>query len=269
MCVQPPGNTCKKTAETKGQKLVTGRVDARGPHGQLIFSDGVENDTGIRVGYLPHDRAQAEHERHGNVVIGEAGPGKAIQTGDPQLTPGYIGNGKDNTFQDNREGQRGEGQVSALEPETGKPYHQARQNRGQCSHGDTAPRRDVGMQIQQGGSIGPHSKEKGVPKIHLTGKTGQEIPTGGQDGENVGQNQDAQQVRVLCNNRQKEQNQKEKKDDNPAGEYEYFSSENGVKLVEPFDIWNFNKSMKLQQSKSPMGIIKAWSYRPGFLLDFC
>jgi hypothetical protein len=86
------------------------------------------------------------------------------------------------------------------------------------------------MQIQQGGSIGPHSKEKGVPKIHLTGKTGQEIPTGGQDGENVGQNQDAQQVRVLSDNRQKEQNQKEKKDGNPAGEYEYFSSEDGVKL---------------------------------------
>ena len=33
-----------------------------------------------------------------------------------------------------------------------------------------------------------------------------------------------------------------------------------------FDIWNFNKSMKFQQSKSPLGITKAWSSGPGFLL---
>jgi len=33
-----------------------------------------------------------------------------------------------------------------------------------------------------------------------------------------------------------------------------------------FDIWNFNKSMKHHQSKSPLGITKAWSSVPGFLL---
>ena len=32
-----------------------------------------------------------------------------------------------------------------------------------------------------------------------------------------------------------------------------------------FDIWNFNKAIKLRQSKSPLGITKAWSYRPGSL----
>jgi len=31
-----------------------------------------------------------------------------------------------------------------------------------------------------------------------------------------------------------------------------------------FDIWDFNKSMNCQQSKSPLGITKAWSFGPGF-----
>jgi len=33
-----------------------------------------------------------------------------------------------------------------------------------------------------------------------------------------------------------------------------------------FVIWNFNNSMNCQQSKSPLGITKAWSYGPGYLL---
>ena len=43
------------------------------------------------------------------------------------------------------------------------------------------------MQIQQGGHVGPHAEEKGMAEIHLAGKSGQEIPTGGEDGENAGQ----------------------------------------------------------------------------------
>jgi hypothetical protein len=31
-----------------------------------------------------------------------------------------------------------------------------------------------------------------------------------------------------------------------------------------FDFWDFNMSMNFQQSKSPMGITKAWSSEPGF-----
>jgi hypothetical protein len=33
-----------------------------------------------------------------------------------------------------------------------------------------------------------------------------------------------------------------------------------------FDIWDFNKTMNFQQSKSPLGIAKAWSSGPGYLL---
>jgi hypothetical protein len=33
-----------------------------------------------------------------------------------------------------------------------------------------------------------------------------------------------------------------------------------------FVIWNFNKSMNFQQSKSPLGITKALSFGPGLLL---
>jgi len=32
-----------------------------------------------------------------------------------------------------------------------------------------------------------------------------------------------------------------------------------------FVIWDFNMSMNFQQSKSPLGIIKAWFSGPGFL----
>jgi len=32
-----------------------------------------------------------------------------------------------------------------------------------------------------------------------------------------------------------------------------------------FDIWDFNKSMNFQQSKSPLGITKACSSGPGYL----
>jgi hypothetical protein len=34
-----------------------------------------------------------------------------------------------------------------------------------------------------------------------------------------------------------------------------------------FVIWNFNKSMNFQYSKSPLGITKAWSFGPGFLFS--
>jgi len=32
-----------------------------------------------------------------------------------------------------------------------------------------------------------------------------------------------------------------------------------------FDIWDFNKTMDFQQSKSPLEITKAWSSGPGYL----
>jgi len=35
-----------------------------------------------------------------------------------------------------------------------------------------------------------------------------------------------------------------------------------------FDIWDFNKSMNCQQSKSPLGQTKAWSSGPGFFTWF-
>ncbi len=37
-------------------------------------------------------------------------------------------------------------------------------------------------------------------------------------------------------------------------------------IVKLFVIWHFNKSMNFQQSKFPLGITKAWSSGPGFLL---
>ncbi len=88
------------------------------------------------------------------------------------------------------------------------------------------------MQIQQGSSIAPHSKEKGVPKIHLAGKTGQEIPTGCKNRKDACQDEDTEQVRVLCNNGQKEEDQKEKEDDNPAWEDEHLTLKDGVKLFQ-------------------------------------
>jgi hypothetical protein len=88
----------------------------------------------------------------------------------------------------------------------------------------------VSVQIQKSGSVCSHAKEEGVSEIHLAGKTGQEIPAGRENGENAGQNQDAQQVRILSNQGQEEENEKEKKNNHPAGEDEYVPLKNGIKL---------------------------------------
>jgi len=86
------------------------------------------------------------------------------------------------------------------------------------------------MQIQKGGGVSPHAKEKGVPKIYLAGKTGQEIPACSQNGEDAGQYQNAKQVRILGNNGQKEQNDKEKENNNPAWQDKDFSFEQDIDL---------------------------------------
>ena len=52
------------------------------------------------------------------------------------------------------------------------------------------------MDIQEGGSIGPHAEEEGMAEIHLAGETGQKVPTGGQNGKDAGQNEDADQIRI-------------------------------------------------------------------------
>src|SRR4030042_4776637 len=81
MCIEPTRYPGKKTAEAKGQKLITRRVDAGGPNSQLILPDGMENNASIGVGYLPHDGAQAEHNHDCDVVISNARLG---QPSDPR-----------------------------------------------------------------------------------------------------------------------------------------------------------------------------------------
>ena len=54
------------------------------------------------------------------------------------------------------------------------------------------------MDIQQGGGVGPDPEEKGVAEIHLTGEAGQEVPARGQDGKDAGQNDHADQIRILA-----------------------------------------------------------------------
>ena len=80
MCIEPPGYPGKKTAEAKGQKFITCRVDAGGPDSQFILPDGMENNAGIGVGYLPHDGAQAEHQHDYGVVISRPETGSAEQS---------------------------------------------------------------------------------------------------------------------------------------------------------------------------------------------
>jgi hypothetical protein len=45
-----------------------------------------------------------------------------------------------------------------------------------------------------------------------------------------------------------------------------FDVERSMFDVHLFDIWNFNQSMKLQQSKAPLGITKAGPSEPGYLV---
>ena len=114
------------------------------------------------------------------------------------------------------------------------------------------------MQIQKGGGVSPHTKEKGMPKIYLASKTGQEIPTGREDGKDAGQDQDAQQIRVLGKNRQKEQNKKEKENKNPAGQDEHLPFNN---IVKPSQIETKHTHVYLSSSKEmpnrPSGLINS------------
>ena len=114
------------------------------------------------------------------------------------------------------------------------------------------------MQVQKSGGVGSHAKEEGVSEIHLAGKTGQEVPAGREDGENAGQDQDAQQVRILGNHGQEEENKKEKKNGNPAGQDEYLPLKNGIKIsqVESQGSHPYLSSSKAMP-KRPSGLINS------------
>jgi len=114
------------------------------------------------------------------------------------------------------------------------------------------------VKIQEGRGVRPHPKEKGVAEIHLAGKTGQEIPTGCKNRKDACQDEDTEQIRVLCYYGQKKEGQKEKEDDNPAWENEHLTPKDGVKL---FQIKTKKTHAYLSSSKEtpkrPSGLIKS------------
>ena len=151
----------------------------------------MKNNSDIGVGYFPHGGTQDEHDHDGYVVIGNPGTGKALQAGNTQFTPGYIRDGENNTHQNNRKRQGGQGQVGAPQPKTGNTDNQTGQDRKQRSQRDTTPRWNMSILIQHGGCIRSNTEKKSVPKVHLAGKAGQKVPAGCQNGKDAGQNQDA------------------------------------------------------------------------------
>src|SRR4030042_2597273 len=117
MCIESPRYPGKKTAETKGQKFIACRVDAGGPDSQFILPDGMENNAGIGVGYLPHDSAQAEHHHDCDVVISDAGPGQPSDPRDSKFSTCKVRKGNNDAHQDDREGKGRQGQICASESE--------------------------------------------------------------------------------------------------------------------------------------------------------
>ena len=197
MCIESPRYPGKKTAETKGQKFIACRVDTGCPDSQFILPDGMENNASIGVGDLPHNRAQAEHHHDCDVVISDARLGQPSKPRNPQFSTREVRKGKDEAHQDDGEGKGGQGQIRTSESEAGYPYDKACQNCTQRTKGDGAPWRDTRIFIEQSCTIGSHSKEEGVPEIHLTGETGKQIPARSQYGKDTGQSKDAQEVSIF------------------------------------------------------------------------
>jgi hypothetical protein len=86
------------------------------------------------------------------------------------------------------------------------------------------------MPIEQSCGIGAHSKEEGMSKIHLAGKTGKQIPTRGQYGKDTGESEDAQEVRILGKHRQEEKKEEKEYDDDPGRKDKDFVFKHGEKL---------------------------------------
>jgi len=116
------------------------------------------------------------------------------------------------------------------------------------------------MQIQKGGCVGPHTKEKCVPEVYLAGKTRQQIPTCSQNSKDAGQYQDAKQVRILGKNGQKEQNDKEKESNYPAWQDKDFSLEQGIELSKIDTQDSHSTSLPRRQRQT---ILPALSRAPG------
>ncbi len=86
------------------------------------------------------------------------------------------------------------------------------------------------MFVEESCTIGSHSKEEGMSKIHLTGETGEQIPTRSEDGKDTSEGEDAQEVRISGKEGQKEQEEKKDYDNDPGWENKHFVFKYGEKL---------------------------------------
>jgi hypothetical protein len=69
-----------------------------------------------------------------------------------------------------------------------------------------------------------------MPEVHLAGKAGKQIPTRSQYGINTGENEDAEDVRILGKQWQKEQKKKKEPHGDTGWENKYFVLDYGKQL---------------------------------------
>jgi hypothetical protein len=86
------------------------------------------------------------------------------------------------------------------------------------------------VQIEQSSTVGSHSKEEGVPEIHLAGKAGKQIPARSKYRKDTGESEDAQEVSIFSKHWQEEQKEKKQDDDHTGWENKHFVSEYGKQL---------------------------------------
>src|SRR5450759_4468035 len=85
MRVEPPGDAGKETAEAKGQKFIARGVNAGCSNSYFVLANSMKNNAGVRVGNLPHDSAQTEHQHSHNIIIGNASLGVFSYSRNTQL----------------------------------------------------------------------------------------------------------------------------------------------------------------------------------------
>ena len=108
---KPPGNTCKARADSKGQHLVLGGVDAHGLSRNLIFAD---SQAGPAVGGVHEvlDEEQGKHREPEN-------PGEIRVMGNALEACGapHILDIHDDNADDFPQSQSGDSQIVAVEPQ--------------------------------------------------------------------------------------------------------------------------------------------------------
>jgi len=69
-----------------------------------------------------------------------------------------------------------------------------------------------------------------MSEIHLACKAGKQIPARSQYGKDTGKSEDAQEVCIFSEQRQKEEKEKKEDDDNPGREDKHFVFKHGKQL---------------------------------------